>query len=135
MDSTNQWQTPVTYVGTATSHFQSEPGNYDASDWDREVRNKLNAQGRTCIKPDLKSAVLPALLTNQAYYAKRSQELGCNMFRFSFDLPRLVPKRGYFNEALMFEYIRFLVRLRLSGHEPLVTLHHFTMPKSLMTCG
>ncbi|MDE2071502.1 MAG: glycoside hydrolase family 1 protein [Patescibacteria group bacterium] len=129
--NTNKWQAPrIGFVGTATSHFQSQPAGWlgrPGSDWDAELyKYKHGLPSAVKVRQD--PSKFPALLDKSKLYIKRSGELGCNMFRVSFDLPRLCPQIGSFDEALMADYVRLLVRIRLSGQEPMVTLHHFTMP-------
>ncbi|KKS81215.1 MAG: Glycoside hydrolase family 1, partial [Parcubacteria group bacterium GW2011_GWD2_43_10] len=59
-------------------------------------------------------------------------ELGENMFRFSLDFARLCPKEGEFDSALMAEYVKALALVRAHGQEPMLTMHHFTMPRYLL---
>ena len=127
----------VRFVGSATSHFQSEPllcdGEGDPkvfSDWEYELVRKI--RGGTSGIPQATTNPLPAFLRLKDRYIARSSELSENMFRLSFEFARLCPKEGEFNHALMDEYIRTLLIARSFGIEPLVTLYHFTMPKSLI---
>lgn len=124
------------FVGSATCHFQSEPLLCDGegrphvfSDWEYELVRQI--RGGTSGIPGANTNGLPAFLRFKERYIARSSELSENMFRLSFDFARLCPKEGEFNHALMDEYIRTLLIARSFGIEPLVTLHHFTMPKSL----
>lgn len=128
----NLWSTlgALKYIGTGTSHFQSEPfmgGFLPTSDWENELKRNLNGES-SAIKLPQRQEEFPRLLARKNFYAGRSAELGLNMFRFSIDLARLNPRKGEFNTELMAEYVRLLAYLRAWGQEPLVTMHHFTMP-------
>lgn len=118
------------FIGTGTSHFQSEPICQiapPAIDWEDELRQNLRGQ-KSCIKFPQKMEELPRLLKRTEAYVDRSAELGMNMYRFSIDLGRLNPRPGEFNSNLMAAYVRFMAHLKQSRQEPMVTLHHFTMP-------
>lgn len=127
------------FRGCATSHFQAEPLLYDdtsdtrpppLSDWECELEKNLRGQ-RSCIKQGQNVKKLPRFLKLADAHIARSGELGHNMFRFSLDFARLCPDHNCFNRSLMTEYVKVLARLHLSGQEPMLTLHHFTMPKWL----
>ncbi len=123
-------------LGTGTSLFQAEPliGWMDsvnwhptASDWDYLVRRKFNWQ--TAEYPDMKvDEPMPRFIRNAAAYINRSRELGCKMFRLSFEWPRLCPHHRVFNDELMARYVGVLARISACGQEPFVTMHHYTLP-------
>ena len=127
----------VEFVGTATSHFQAEPlltysleSSRVHSDWELELARRLG--GQSCGIPNAEISNLPRFLYRKEQYIRRSRELSQNMFRFSLDFARLCPDKGQFSEELMTEYIKVLALIRTSGQEPFLTLHHFTMPRSLI---
>lgn len=127
---------PIEYVGSATSHFQAEPLQYDnggqpsvGSDWEFELIRKLGG-GSSCI-PKAETGCLPKFLQLKNRYVDRSAQLAENMFRFSLEFPRLCPKDGEFNSDLMREYVKTIALIRMRSEEPLVTLQHFTMPQDL----
>lgn len=121
------------FIGTSTSDFQSNPwrSSPPASDWEYELKRNLNGKS-SGIKLKQERGELPNLLAQKVRYVERSAELGLNMFRFSIDLARLNPEEGVFDTKLMTEYVRLMASLRVSGQEPLMTLHHFTMPVRLV---
>lgn len=127
----NPWSTlgELGFIGTSTSDFQSNPwtGLPPASDWEYELGENL-AGRRSGIKLKQKAEELPHLLDQKVRYTERSAEFGLNMFRFSIDCARLNPRPGVFDADLMANYVRLMAHLRVSDQEPLVTLHHFTMP-------
>lgn len=120
----------VPFFGTSMSAFQQEPVG-DKSDWDVQVARKR--AGLSSLLSDAALAgKLPAFLPHKDAYIRRSEQLGNTMFRISIDFPRLCPEVGVFDESLMDEYVQTLARLKMSGHEPLVTLQHFTMPQAFV---
>jgi beta-glucosidase len=130
-------QLGIRYVGSATSHFQSEPILWDdqgrpilASDWDVEVMRRVHGEPSRIPLADVSN--LPRFLTRKEAYLARSANLGENTYRFSLDFPRLCPTPGTFNDCLMDKYLMTLIRIRLLGREPFLTLHHFTMPRYLI---
>jgi beta-glucosidase len=123
----------IDYSGSAISLFQSEPliRNGDGriaehSDWEYILKRQL--LGKSSRLPDFDPHVLPHFLDHSSEYINRSAHLGENMFRLSFEFPRLCPKPKEFDEALMARYIRILAHAKAIGLEPLVTLHHYTLP-------
>jgi beta-glucosidase len=131
----------IKYVGSATSHFQAEPLIYDTqgrplitSDWELELQKNLKREPNH-IKGFQSPEEFPHFLGKKENYIKRSSELGENMFRFSLDFPRLCPKEGEFNAKLMEDYVRTLALIRAHGGEPMLTLYHWPMPRSLLEMG
>ncbi len=130
---------PIKYVGSAMSDFQAEPLFYDkdgqlclpTSDWELEVHKNINGAD-SGISPKQNPDEFPKFLKKKEKYIERSDEMGENMLRFSFDFGRLCPKEGEFNESLMGEYVQALAMIKARGNEPMVTINHFTMPKFLV---
>lgn len=127
----------IEYIGTGTSHFQSEPLLYDQegkplvfSDWELELTRKM--EGKQTPIPKAETASLPRFLHEKEKYINRSSEIGQNMFRFSLDFSRLCPQEGVFDEKMMTEYVQAIALIKAKGQEPFLTLHHFTMPKYLI---
>ncbi|MCL5966118.1 MAG: glycoside hydrolase family 1 protein [Deltaproteobacteria bacterium] len=54
--------------------------------------------------------------------------LGVNAYRFSIEWSRVAPRPDEWDRKAMDRYVRIAARLRESGIEPVVTLHHFTNP-------
>jgi beta-glucosidase len=129
----------MSFFGCGTSHFQSEPILYDSqgskiqptSDWEFELDKNLKGL-KSGITHKQVEAQLPHFLAKSQKYIDRSAELGNNMVRFSIDFARLCPAKGEFNAPLMAEYVRVLARIRISRQEPMLTMHHFTMPRYLV---
>jgi beta-glucosidase len=62
-------------------------------------------------------------------------DAGLNCYRFSIEWARIEPKEGVFNEEEVEHYRKMLLCCRENGVTPIVTLHHFTSPKWLISKG
>lgn len=62
-------------------------------------------------------------------------DLGFNMYRFSIEWARIEPEEGCFSKAVLEHYRRMLAACWERGITPMVTFHHFTTPKWLLTAG
>lgn len=60
---------------------------------------------------------------------------GLNAYRFSIEWARIEPENGRFDEAETEHYRKVLRFCRENGIEPIVTLHHGTSPRWLITEG
>ena len=60
---------------------------------------------------------------------------GLNAFRFSIEWARIEPAEGEFSRAALDHYRRVLQACRDSGVMPIVTFHHFTLPRWLQDAG
>ncbi len=61
--------------------------------------------------------------------------LGFNMYRFSLEWARIEPEEGEFSQAMLDHYRRMLAACHEHGITPLVTFHHFTSPRWLISAG
>ncbi|MBI4431107.1 MAG: glycoside hydrolase family 1 protein [Candidatus Omnitrophica bacterium] len=105
--------------GAATSSHQVE-GDNDANDWaDWETAGRAKERsGMACdhwrrFREDFDLA----------------RSLGHNAHRFSIEWSRIEPQEGQFNEAALLHYCEVVDALRERNLEPVVTLHHFTLPR------
>ena len=62
-------------------------------------------------------------------------EAGLNCYRFSIEWARIEPEEGKFDEAEVEHYRKMLRCCKQHGVTPIVTLHHFTSPKWLISKG
>lgn len=62
-------------------------------------------------------------------------QAGLNAYRFSIEWARIEPEEGQFDEAEIDHYRDVIKVCRKNGLEPVVTLHHFTSPKWLISKG
>lgn len=129
------------YIGSAFSHFQSEPvpggqsGKFQpVSDWELEVKKNLSGKP-SAISRKQTIDEFPHFLPKRKLYVGRSAALGENMLRFSLDFARLCPEAGEFDEELMREYMKTLALIRAQGQEPMLTLYHWPMPLFLLRAG
>jgi beta-glucosidase len=128
----------IEYIGTGLSDFQSQPLLFDAndqpivmSDWELEVVKSINEAPGAIHSPE-QVAELPRFLDKTEAYVKRSEEIDMNMFRLSLDFARLCPEPGKFDEEMMGKYVKALGLIKAHGQEPMLAIHHWTMPKYLL---
>ncbi len=62
-------------------------------------------------------------------------DAGLNAYRFSIEWARIEPAEGQFDEREIEHYRSVIRTCRENGIEPIVTLHHFTSPKWLISKG
>lgn len=62
-------------------------------------------------------------------------EAGLNAYRFSIEWARIEPEKGRFDQNELEHYRKVLECCRANGVEPVVTMHHFSSPKWLITEG
>ena len=123
MDS---FQFPGNFLwGSATSSHQVEGDNIHNDWWDWESRGLVKEpSGKACdhwnlFREDFKIA----------------KSLNHNAHRFSVEWSRIEPKEGVFDEAALLHYKTVIETLRSQRIEPIVTLHHFTLPLWLAQQG
>ena len=63
------------------------------------------------------------------------RSLGLGAYRMSIEWARIEPKPGQIDNGALVRYHRMLRSLRSAGIEPMVTLHHFTLPHWLAAQG
>ncbi|MDJ1137522.1 glycoside hydrolase family 1 protein [Streptomyces iconiensis] len=107
-------------VGAATAAHQVE-GNNVASDWWAFEHRQGSPAGT------------PSGDAADSYHRWREDmdllsELGFNAYRFSIEWARVEPVRGRVSRAALAHYRRMVEGARQRGLEPVVTLHHFTVP-------
>lgn len=106
----------------ATAAHQIEGGNLD-SDWDRweqtpgKIKNGHDARTATDSWNHVEEDI------------GHMKELGIDLYRFSVEWAKIEPTPGQFRLSEIERYRDLVRRLRVSGIESMVTLHHFTLPK------
>jgi beta-glucosidase len=119
---------PSFLFGTATSATQIE-GHCFTSDW-----SAFSSQpGR------IKNGDRPDIACD-SWHRWRSdvdlqKSLGMGAYRFGVEWARVEPRPGTIDHQALDEYRRMLGSLRDSAIEPMVTLHHFTLPAWLAEAG
>lgn len=122
---------PFDLVGTATSDWQLNPQN-NKSEWGHDLAGKQNGK-KTGIVGESDPELLPRFDSEYASILPRGKEIGSNTFRMSLDFAELCPETGVFNVEKMAHYVRVLAKCHALGMQPMVTLNHWTLPKSFAT--
>jgi beta-glucosidase len=119
-------------LGTATAAHQIEGGlDNDWTDWERG----FHADGSPHIKDRTVSGLACDSWNRFGEDLALMRHLGANAYRFSVEWSRLEPAEGQWNEAAAEQYLSWAMALRDAGIEPMVTLHHFTLPRWVATQG
>jgi beta-glucosidase len=113
--------------GTATSAHQVEGGNTNSDWWEWEHKT-----GTPCVEPS----------GDACDFYHRYQEdialmagLGLNAFRFGIEWARIEPEEGQFSNAALDHYRRVLASCHEHRITPIVTFHHYTLPRWLQAKG
>ncbi|MCD8161074.1 MAG: family 1 glycosylhydrolase [Clostridiales bacterium] len=114
-------------LGAATAAHQVEGNNSYSDSWAQEQMKHT-------------SYAEPSLDACDHYnrYAgdiRALAEAGLNAYRFSIEWARIEPQEGQFDPAEIEHYRQVIRTCREYGVEPIVTLHHFSSPKWLITKG
>jgi beta-glucosidase len=114
--------------GTATSAHQVEggPAGNDWSVWER-------TPGR--IRDGSSARVACDWWNRAGEDFALAAGLGTNALRFSVEWSRVEPEEGRFDDEALARYRGWAERLRSLGLEPVVCLHHFTLPRWLSARG
>ncbi|GAB1690957.1 glycoside hydrolase family 1 protein [Krasilnikovia sp. M28-CT-15] len=113
--------------GAATSGHQTEGNNINSDYWQREYAPDSTvpeASGDACDSFHRYPQDI-ALLA----------ELGLNSYRFSVEWCRIEPERGQVSVAMLDHYRRMVDCCLQHGLRPMVTLHHFTVPRWMSALG
>ena len=118
--------------GTATSAHQNE-GGLDNT-W-TEFEAGAFPDGKPHIRNEDRSTVATDSWNRFDDDLEAMKALGSNTYRFSVEWSRLEPRKGEWNDAAMQRYREWCVKLRAAGIEPMVTLHHFSLPRWVSDTG
>ncbi len=119
-------------LGVATSSHQVEGGN--VSDWTDWESTRFE-DGTPHIKDGTVSGAAADSWNRFDEDLVLLQKLGANTYRLSVEWSRLQPEEGTWNEAVADRYLDWVTKLRQAGIEPMVTLHHFTLPRWISAQG
>ncbi|WP_078549533.1 glycoside hydrolase family 1 protein [Litchfieldia alkalitelluris] len=114
-------------IGAATAAHQVEGNNVNSDFWAME-----QVPNSTYKEPSLDA------VDHYHRYKEDIQLLvdaGCDTYRFSIEWARIEPTKGHFNEAEIQHYREVLEFCHLKNVTPIVTLHHFSSPKWLISEG
>jgi beta-glucosidase len=124
----NQLSFPADFLwGAATAAHQTEGNNVNSDWWVRE-----HAVGTSVAEPSGDAC--------DSYHRYPEEiallaELGFNTYRFSLEWSRIEPERGFVSRAAIDHYRRMVAACRAAGLTPMVTLHHFTLPRWFAALG
>lgn len=114
-------------IGAATAAHQVEGGNIHSDYWAQEHM----------VHTDFLEPSGDAVDHYHRYHEdiRLMAEAGLNAYRFSIEWARIEPQEGKFHQAEIDHYRDVIRACRENGLEPVVTLHHFTSPKWLISKG
>ncbi|GAB2896136.1 glycoside hydrolase family 1 protein [Streptomyces mayteni] len=118
----NQPSLPADFLwGAATAAHQIEGNNTNSDWWHREHSGSPHISA-------------PSLDACDSYHRWREDmdllaELGFTDYRFSIEWARIEPAPGHFSPAELAHYRRMVEGALERGLRPMVTLHHFTVPR------
>lgn len=114
-------------LGTATAAHQVEGNNTNSDIWAMEHMKYTSFEE-------------PSLDAVDHYHIYRQDiammaKAGFNAYRFSIEWARIEPEEGRFDDNEIAHYRDVIACCREFGLEPMVTLHHFSSPKWIITKG
>jgi beta-glucosidase len=114
-------------LGASTAAHQIEGGNVNSDWWAME-----HAPATTLDEPSGDAA--------DSYHRWADDldlvaSIGLNAYRFSIEWARIEPAPGRFSQAALAHYRRLVQGCLDRGIEPVVTLHHFTLPRWFARAG
>ena len=114
-------------IGTATAAHQVEGNNIHSDYWTME-----HMKSTSFVEPSGDAV---------DHYNRYEEDIklraaaGLNCYRFSIEWARIEPLEGQFDETEVEHYRKVIRCCRENGITPIVTLHHFTSPKWLISKG
>lgn len=114
-------------LGAATAAHQVEGNNIHSDYWALEQMSPS----------DFKEPSLDAVDHYNRYEEdiRLLAEAGLNAFRFSIEWARIEPEKGNYDDEEIEHYRQVLLCCKKYGVTPIVTLHHFSSPKWLISKG
>lgn len=118
---------PDFLLGAATAAHQVEGNNTNSDCWALE-----QMEHTSYAEPSLDAV---------DHYNRYEEDIkllagaGLNAYRFSIEWARIEPQEGRFDDGEIEHYRRVIQCCRENGVEPIVTMHHFSSPKWLITAG
>ena len=115
------------FIGAATAAHQVEGNNIHSDYWALE-----HMKTSSFAEPSLDAV---------DHYNRCEEDIrlmaqaGLNAYRFSIEWARIEPQEGVFDDAEVEHYRNVIHCCKENGIEPIVTLHHFTSPKWLISKG
>lgn len=115
------------FIGAATAAHQVEGNNTNNDCWAQEQM----------VHTSYTEPSLDAVDHYNRYEEdiKLMAQAGLNAYRFSIEWARIEPQDGVFDEDALAHYRDVIACCKANGLEPIVTLHHFSSPKWLISKG
>lgn len=113
--------------GAATAAHQVEGDNTASDWWDWERR-----PGSPCVD---RSGIAIDHFRRYPEDVALLAALGLNTYRYSVEWARVEPEDGAFDQAQLDHYRRMTDAVRSAGLTPMVTLHHFSLPRWVAARG
>jgi len=114
-------------VGAAQSAYQLEGNNLNSDWWDWEREHGTPCREHSGDACDFYHRYREDLVL--------MRDLGFDIFRLGLEWARVEPAEGEFSRAELDHYRRVLEACREHGLEPMLTFHHFTLPRWLQARG
>ena len=114
-------------LGASTAAHQVEGNNIHSDYWTME-----HMKSTSFFEPSLDAV---------DHYNRYEEDIkllaqaGLNCYRFSIEWARIEPMEGQFDESEVEHYRKMIHCCKANGVTPIVTLHHFTSPKWLISKG
>lgn len=115
------------FIGAATAAHQVEGNNIHNDNWAQE-----HMVHTSFLEP---SGDAVDHYNRYAEDIRLMADAGLNAYRFSIEWARIEPEEGRFDESEIAHYMDVIHTCKENGIEPIVTLHHFTSPKWLISKG
>lgn len=125
-ETLGSWLPKGFLFGAATAAHQVEGGlDNDWTDWE----HGHSPDGTPHILGDEQSGLAADSWNRFDEDLALLEELHANTYRLSVEWSRLEPTKGAWDATAMARYREWMVKLRARGIEPMVTIHHFTLPR------
>ncbi len=115
--------------GTSTAEYQNSGAEICSNNNWARWEEALDKNGNPRIKKGQHSNNSCDHFNRYREDIKLMKELGVNAYRFSVEWSMIEPQEGVFDEKVIKHYQDLLDELNSQNITPMVTLHHFTIPK------
>lgn len=115
------------YIGAATAAHQVEGNNTNSDIWAMEYMKYGGYPEKSGIAANHYNTYKEDIL--------KMKEAGLNAYRFTVEWARIEPEEGRFDQEATDHYRDVIRFCKENGIEPIVTLHHFSSPKWLISKG
>ena len=117
----------VRYIGAATAAHQVEGNNTNSDIWAMEFMKYGGYPEKSGITANHYKTYREDIL--------KMKEAGFNAYRFTVEWARIEPEEGWFDQNATDHYRDVIRFCKENDIEPIITLHHFSSPKWLISKG